>query len=223
MPSWNSQRERGSPVALRMILWIALRLGRAPARLLLYPITAYFLVKAAPERQASRNFLCRVLDRKVDLADIARHIQCFAATILDRVFLLAGRLDQFDIRLHQPELITDRVAAHQGFLLLGSHLGSFEVMRAMAVESADMPLKILMDPSHNPRITDLFDALNPAIAETVIPLNGAYPLLAVHETLSGGGFVGLLGDRCLPGSPPCAAIFSARRPIFPPGRSTLLR
>lgn len=48
MADWSTQRERGSRNALRLILWIALRIGRAPARALLYPISLYFLLKAAP-------------------------------------------------------------------------------------------------------------------------------------------------------------------------------
>jgi len=221
MPAWNRQRERGSPTALRLILWIALHLGRRPARLILYPITVYFLGKAVAQRRASREFLTRVLGRKVGLVDVGRHIHCFAATILDRVFLLAGRLEQFDVHFHQPELITERVAAGGGFLLLGSHLGSFEVMRAMAIEAAGMPLKILMDPGHNRRLTDLLHELNPAIAASVIPLTGPYPLLAVSETLQRGGVVGLLGDRCLPGERTVSCNFLGAPARFPTGPFSL--
>ena len=221
MPGWNRQRERGSPAALRIIFWVALILGRRPARLLLYPITAYFLGNAVPQRRASRQFLRRALGRQPGLADVARHIHCFAATILDRVFLLAGQLDQFDIHFHQPELITKRVAAGQGFLLLGSHLGSFEVMRAMALQAADMPLKILMDPGHNRRLTDLLHALNPAVAASVIPLDGPYPLLSVNQVLQNGGVVGLLGDRCLPGEPTVRCEFLGATARFPTGPFSL--
>jgi predicted LPLAT superfamily acyltransferase len=221
MPAWNRQRERGSPTALRLILWIALHLGRRPARLVLYPITVYFLARAVAPRRASRRFLTRALGRNVGLVDVGRHIHCFAATILDRVYLLAGRLEKFDVHLHQPELITERVAAGRGFLLLGSHLGSFEVMRAMAIQAAGMPLKILMDPGHNRRLTDLLHALNPAFAASVIPLDGPYPLLAVSETLRNGGVVGLLGDRCLPGEPTVSCDFLGAPARFPTGPFSL--
>lgn len=218
---WSSQRERGSRGAVRLILWIALHLGRASARPLLYPITLYFLIKAAPQRRASRQFLGRVLGRPARLADVARHIHSFAATILDRVFLLAGRRERLDIRLHRPELVLDRVAADQGFLLLGSHLGSFEILRALAIDEARLPLKILMYPTHNRILTDLLHGLNAAVAASVIPLDGPHPLLAVKESLDAGYAVGLLGDRHRPGEPTSRCEFLGGRAALPMGPLSL--
>lgn len=221
MTDWSTQRERSTRSTLRLILWIALHLGRAPARALLYPITLYFLIKAGPQRRASRRFLTQVLGRPARLREVARHIHSFAATILDRVYLLAGRRELLDIRLHRPELVTDRVAAGQGFLLLGSHLGSFELLRALAIEEARMPLKILMYPTHNRVITELLHALNPMIADSVISLDSPQPLLAVKESLDARYAVGLLGDRRMPNEPAVICDFLGRRAAFPTGPLSL--
>jgi len=56
----------------------------------------------------------------------------------------------------------------RGSILLGSHLGSFEVLRARRVMQRGFPLKVLMDTAHNQNITRFFDALNPRIAGIVI-------------------------------------------------------
>lgn len=194
--AWTAQKERGGRLALRTILWIALHLGRSVARTLLYPITLYFLARARPQRIASQGFLTRVLGRPAGLFQVARHIHCFASTILDRVYLLAGHQSRLDVALHGDELVRARLASGQGFLLLGAHLGSFEILRALAIEQEGIPLKILMHPGHNPTITTMLDALNPRIAETVIPLGRPNTLLAVDEALRAGLAVGLLGDRC---------------------------
>jgi len=217
MSDWSRQRERGSPAALHLIRWIALNLGRRPARLLLYPITGYFLIKAGGPRRASRRFLTRVLGRPARLADVARHMHCFAVTILDRVFLLTGRRDVLDIRLHGEALVDLRLAAGQGFLLLGAHLGSFEVLRALAIDAARMPIKVLMYPAHNRIITEMLHALNPEFAASVISLAGPHPLLAVKESLDAGYGVGVLGDRCRTGEPTVACDFLGGRATFPSG------
>ncbi len=214
---WADQAERGNRFALQLILWIALRLGRPAARAVLYPITLYFLIKARPQRLASQRFLSRVLGRPAALFDVARHIHCFSATILDRVFLLGGRQDALAVRVHNDRLVSERVAAGQGFFLLGSHLGSFEILRALAVERQRMPLKVLMDPQHNRLITAVLDGLNPAVAETVLPLGTPATLLAVKETLDAGGVVGLLGDRFSSGEPTVACRFFGRPAPFPTG------
>jgi predicted LPLAT superfamily acyltransferase len=214
---WAGQAERGNRFALRLILWIALRLGRTAARTILYPITLYFLIRAKPQREASRHFLTRVLGHPAGISQMARHIHCFAATILDRVFLLAGHQGVLDVRVHNPQRIIERVATGQGILLLGSHLGSFEVLRVLAVDQLQLPLKILMDPMHNQIITEVLDGLNPAVAATVLPLGTPRTLLAVKETLDAGGMVGLLGDRCGPGEATVTCRFFDRPARFPTG------
>jgi predicted LPLAT superfamily acyltransferase len=215
MTDWSDQAERGTRGALRVILWIALRIGRTAARAALYPITLYFLIKAAPQRRASRNFLSRVLGRPAGIVEIARHIYAFSATILDRVYLLSGRRQLLDVRVYQGELVRQRVTAGQGFLLLGSHLGSFEILRALAVDEIGMPLKILMDPEHNRTITAVLHALNPQAAASVISLAGQQPLLAVKESLDAGYVVGLLGDRSLPGEHTVCCDFLGGKAAFP--------
>ena len=51
---WKQRPEGGGRFALSLIRGIARWCGRAPARLLLLPITLYFLLVRGPERRASR-------------------------------------------------------------------------------------------------------------------------------------------------------------------------
>lgn len=192
---WFGQKERGSPFAIRIILWVARHLGRGYARLLLYPITLYFLLFAGTARRASRNYLTRMFGRPPSLWEVARHIHTFAATILDRVFFLTGRFELFDFRLYGLEQVKDYAHNGQGCLLLGSHLGSFEVLRAVAVEHDKVQMRVLMYPSHNEYLTGLLNTLNPGMATTVIPLGRPESLLKVKESLDEGMMVGMLADR----------------------------
>src|SRR5947199_9830325 len=80
-------------------------------------------------------------------------------------------------------------------ILLGSHLGSFDVLRALGVMQRSFPLKVLMDKAHNENITRFFDALNPGIAGTVIPPDRPDTLIMVRESLDANYFIGMLGDR----------------------------
>jgi predicted LPLAT superfamily acyltransferase len=122
---------------------------------------------------------------------VLRHLYYFAATILDRVYLLRGEFDRFCVAIHGKEVLQDS----NGGILLGSHLGSFEVLRALGVMQRGFPLKVLMDTAHNQNITRFFDALNPGIAGTVIAPDRPDTLIRVRESLDAGCFVGMLGDR----------------------------
>lgn len=192
---WFQQRERGTPLLLQVILWIALHMGRPFARMLLYPITFYFFLTASQQRHASRLYLRRVLQIEPHAGQILRHIHCFAATILDRVYLLSGRHQDFRIELNNVRVLLDLVNKHQRCLLLGAHIGSFEVLRALAIAERPFPLKILMYPEHNKTITSLLTKLNPELAGTVIPLGQVDTVIQVHECLANGEVVGMLGDR----------------------------
>lgn len=215
--NWFQQRERGSPFLVRSILWIALHLGRTPARLLLHPITLYFLLAAPKARRASADFLRHALGRDASLLEIAQHIHTFSATILDRVFLLADRHSVFDIHLHGEDRLLNQLSNGQGCLLLGSHLGSFEVMRTMGANEQTPCIKTLMYPDHNQMITRLLDSLNPQIANSVIPLGGIDSLLKVNEALEQGCAVALLGDRVAESDKVVNCNFLGQAAQFPAG------
>ena len=192
---WTALPERGTPAALRLIHWTAGVFGRSFARLILFPTTLYFLLSAHAVRRVSYEYLARVRGRTAHWWQVFRHLYYFAATILDRVYLLTGEFDRFDIKFHQRELLQRQVEQGQGCILLGSHLGSFEVLRALGVTRAEYPLKVLMDVVHNENLTRFLDALNPEIAGTVIVPDRPDTLLKVKESLDAGFLVGTLGDR----------------------------
>jgi predicted LPLAT superfamily acyltransferase len=192
---WADLPERGTPVILPVIRWIALGIGRWAARLLLYPTTLYFLISAHTARRMSYDYLKRVHGRAAHWWHAFRHFHCFAATILDRVYLLRGEFQRFDVTIHNREILHRQVESGKGCILLGSHLGSFEVLRTMGVTQQDLPLKVLMDTAHNENITRFLDALNQEIANTVIVPDQPDTLLRVKESLDAGFLIGMLGDR----------------------------
>ncbi len=194
-PRWIELPERGTPALLRISGWLATHLGRWTARLLLYPITLYFVISGGAARKASREYLTRLRGRPARWWDVLRHFHCFASTILDRVYLLKGEFDQFDVEVHDREILDNQIATGRGCILLGSHLGSFEVLRALGVTQKEFPLKVVMDIQHNEQITMFLDSLNQQIAQTVIVPDRPDTLLRVKESLDAGYLIGILGDR----------------------------
>jgi predicted LPLAT superfamily acyltransferase len=193
--NWKQEKERGSKFLILVIRWIALHLGRGIARLILYPITAYFLLRASSSVSASRDFLNRTAIYKPNWWNIARHIHCFASTILDRVFFLTGQFERFDIQIHNLNILHDHMSPQQGCILLGSHHGSFEVLRALNFKKYKTPLKVLMYPQHNAFMTQVLESLNPSISESVIPLGQPDTMIKAMEYYQQGNAIGILGDR----------------------------
>lgn len=205
--SWKQRPEGGGRFALWLIRSIALSCGRPVGRVLLYPITLYFLLVRGPERRASRAYLARVLGRPATLMEVARHMHAFASTILDRVFLLSGRFKGFDLQVEGLDMLHEHMEQGRGVLLVGSHHGSFESLRVLSLERPDAVVRVVLDKGQNPAITQLLEALNPEIARTVIDAgqDGTAIVLAIREATEQGALVGMLADRARPGEPsrPC--------------------
>ena len=214
---WKDRPEGGGWFAIWLIRSIGRYGGRTVARALLYPITLYFLVRRGPERRASRAWLSAALGRRASLLDVARHIHCFASTILDRVFLLSGELRRFSMRVIGVERLHEYLDAKRGVLLFGSHLGSFEVLRVLARERPQARLRVVLDQAHNPAMTQLLDALNPEIAGNVIDAgqDGPALMLQIHEAIAAGDMVALLVDRAQPGEPALQVPFFGRAAPLP--------
>jgi predicted LPLAT superfamily acyltransferase len=193
--TWLDQQERGSLFWIKVILWIARKMGRVAGRLLLYPITAYFLLFSVKARNASRNYLARILDESVTWRHLFRHYHTFAATILDRVFFLTGELDRFEFNIEGAETIFEYLNKGQGVILLGAHFGSFEALRSFGMLARDLPVNILMYEQNSQKITSVLNALNPKIATSIINIGAPDALIKVKEKIEAGEFVGILGDR----------------------------
>jgi predicted LPLAT superfamily acyltransferase len=214
---WKQRREGGGRFAIWLIRGIGRYGGRGVARSLLPFITVYFLLRRGAERRDSLDYLSRVLGRRATWWDVARHIHCFASTILDRVFLLGGQLERFDVRVSGVEHLHVVLDSGRGLLLLGSHLGSFEVLRVLARQRPDYAIRVVLDKGHNPAMTQLLDALNPDIAATVIDAaqDGPAIVLAIQQAIADGHLVALLVDRAGPGEAARDAPFLGQDAPFP--------
>ncbi len=197
---WSEHREGGGRFALWLIRTIGLTFGRASARLLLYPITLYFFLRRPVERRASYTYLQRVLGKPASAWMVMRHIHSFAATILDRIYLLTENLRRFDIKVYGLDELHEQMRPDRGMLLLGAHVGSFEVLRVMSLQRPDVTVRVVLNTRQTPAMTELLHALNPAIANNVIDASrpGHEVVFALHDAMQAGHLATLLGDRARP-------------------------
>ncbi len=214
---WTRSAERSNRAILRLMVWISLVLGRPVGRLVLRGIAAYFLAFAPRARRASADYLRRVLGRPPTVAERFHHILAFASTIHDRVYLLNGRFDLFDIEIVGREHIDAAMADGHGVLLMGAHLGSFEVMRALGRERTGRRISMLMYEDNARKINATLAAINPAAVEDIIPLGRMESMLAAKERLEAGHLVGMLADRGLGDDPRRELDFLGAPARFPVG------
>ena len=196
-PEWMRQRERSHLGILRFMVWISLTLGRRVGRVVLHFIALYFVLFSPSARRASRAYLRRALGREPTWRDGYRHVFSFASTIHDRVYLLNDRFDLFDIQFVGDDAMHETLERQPGALLLGAHLGSFEVLRAMAHKRARVPLAMMMYEENARKINAILHAINPDAQQDVVGLGHPDSMLKARDRLDEGYLVGLLADRSL--------------------------
>lgn len=210
---WAAERERGSPTLLRMMTFVALHLGRPLARAILYVIAGYFFAFAPSARRHSREYLRRALGREPTAGDRFHQVFAFAATILDRFYLIRGRQRLFDISMEGEEHMQELLGRGEGAFLLGAHLGSFEMVSAVGRRAAGLRVAVAMYVHNMSRLAVQF---GPSGAE-VIALGQLDAMLRIRDCLEEGMFVGMLADRTLGDTTAQVASFLGHPALFPLG------
>jgi predicted LPLAT superfamily acyltransferase len=214
---WVRQRERGSIVLLKIMAFLSMRLGRAPSRIILYFIAAYFFLFAPSARRHSKNYLALALGRPATARDRFRQILSFATTIHDRVFLINGQYHLFNISIEGEAQLQAHTAAGRGALLLGAHMGSFEVMHALGRHRGALRVAMAMYEDNARKISGILKAINPALVPDIVSLGKIDAMLNISERLDRGAYVGVLSDRTLGEEAVQAVTLLGRQAFLPIG------
>jgi predicted LPLAT superfamily acyltransferase len=192
---WRRIPEVGSVLGIRFLAFLALSFGRTVVGLFLWVVAAYYAVASRRARIASRDFLARI-GESTGQRHVVRHLYTFARASIDRLFFLRGRTGAFEIERHGDHHLAALARRGQGAILLGSHLGSFEAMRA-AGKSEGLRLSIVVDRASAERVARLLHELAPDAAIGVIAMDddAVSTALRIKTAIADGQLVGMLGDR----------------------------
>lgn len=213
---WHGQPERGGRLALRLISGIGLFAGRSLTIWLLWPISLYFCLFAPDARRNSTAFLTKVWQRQPSPMEVWRHFHTFAICLLDRLYFVAGDTRGLHIQIEGENYLQEIIRAHQGCLLIGSHLGNSDAVRGCGL-TLSAPLKILMQIEQSPAVLSVLYDRNPAWRASLIPLGQPDTFLKVHKALEEGALVAMLGDRAYRQEKCIALPFFGKEALFPTG------
>jgi predicted LPLAT superfamily acyltransferase len=214
---WRRRPERGSRFALRAMAFLSLHLGRRAARGFLYLIAGYFFVFAPRSRRCSRDYLRRALGREPRARDRFRQLMMFAACTHDRIYLLAERYPLFEISLQGEGLMNEVVAAGGGAILMGAHMGSFEVLRWIGERRSGLGLAMAMYEDNAHKVNAMLAALAPRNPPEIIALGRIDAMLRIRARLDQGALVGMLPDRSFGGEGLLPVTFLGATAYLPTG------
>jgi len=210
-PAWVGRAERGSLAAAKLGLALYRLLGRRAFGVLLRAATAYFFATGRRSREASLAYLRRIaahpdaspsLGRPPGLRDAFRHSHEFSTHVLDRVCLWMGALDELDF-VHSGadalRALEDASARGRGAIFLGSHYGSFDMLRTLA-GSFRVPVSVVMYTANAPVLQAVAGELAPDVGMNVIAVAPGSPraTFEIRARLERGEIVAILADRAGP-------------------------
>src|SRR6202020_2399412 len=158
---WVRHPERGSLWLLRVMAFLSLRCGRGASRIILYCIAAFFFLFGPSARRHSLQYLRLALGRRPGARDRFLQILSFATTIHDRVYLINEQFDQFNITLEGEALMLAQLESGRGAMLLGAHMGSFEVIHSIGRRRRGLDVAMAMYEENARKINTTLAAINP--------------------------------------------------------------
>ena len=200
MAEWRKIPEAGTVFGIRFVVLMARAFGRTIAGWGLYVPALYYAVMRPEARRASKEFLRRA-GAPPTFGNVVRHMHTFAQVCLDRLFFLTGRFEPFQFQHRNHDKLVEIASSGRGVILMGAHIGSFEVMRARAKEF-HLPINVVADWSNAERINGVLRSLAPDIDTRLISLapDPIAAMLEIKAAIDRGELVAILGDRTSSGN-----------------------
>lgn len=214
---WLEVSEGGTPLTIRALGIFARVFGRRVSRLILPIITLYFFFRRGVVRRASREFFRRLTGKPGTVWQTLKHMHVFSTSTLDRVYLVSGQMDGFDVHVNGLEVLRAKKDMQRGVLIFGAHLGSFESMRVLSLRRPDVKFRAVLDVGQNPSIMRVLEELNPRLAAGIINArqDGMSTALAIKEAVDEGALVTMLVDRARPDNAKTLVNFLGSPAAFP--------
>lgn len=216
-PTWTAGRTRGGRFGIPFFALLC-RLGRPG--LLLIPwclawVALWFLVAAPAARRASFELARRLGRRPLPFA--WRHFYAYGRLLVERMLLLHGREDLFELEVVGEEEIRAALAQGKGAVLVAAHLGSWEAMGHLLQRRLGAPVTVVMSDAVAPAPGGAQAALEAGRDYRALVTDGSPAAAAgIMAALEQGHLVGMMGDRAYAGRT-VSLPFLGGRASFPVG------
>jgi predicted LPLAT superfamily acyltransferase len=201
---------------VRFLVGLVTLCGRGAGRVFVAGLVFWYVLSRRSLRADTRAYLRRV-GEPITFSRVYHQVLRFGQCAIDRVFFLRGRGDAFDVKLVGHEHLVEVMREGRGALLLGAHLGSFEVMRFASVK-LDIPIHVVMNTSNARMAQRVLSKLDPEGNVRILEASDG-PDFAVRlkQVVEDGEVVAILADRAGPNDRSVKVDFLGTPAPFPAG------
>ena len=206
-------KPRGGVFGNWFFLQLIQHIGLGIAYVWLVPVAAYFVIASPRGAKASIEYFTRLLGRqpfwRLPLL-VYRHFYSFGVTLLDRSAVIMGRgRGRVHCTFEGEDLLIAALARGRGIILLGAHVGSWEV-GGQLLARLGRPVNLVVVEKEANRVSRLFDqALEGKTFRLLTTSTSPIRSVPVVAALRRGEIVAVHGDRHFGGASMPASFLGA--------------
>jgi predicted LPLAT superfamily acyltransferase/uncharacterized protein (DUF2062 family) len=198
--AWTGET-RGGVIGNWILINITRKLGLGIAYFCLNFVIPYFYLFAPTARRASNEYW-RIIRPEAGFLRrqllVLRHLNTFARILMDRVYQGASSAPRFEIRRNGIENILEPVRSGRGLILLGAHVGAWDLSAALLQQDGlGGDFHLIRYQSSGITFEKVRGAANPGHLKDLVINQEQQPVLSIRRILGEGKPVGLMGDRPL--------------------------
>jgi len=201
---WSKQSESGTYYGMKLLLFVYSLCGRNVFKWCLKPVMRYYSLFSKNAIQVSNIYLNNVQgyaqNNGIELATnltVYKHLSSFAETMLDKLAAWKGDISVDNITIHHEDAIAEAMQHERGCVVIGSHLGNLELLRALNKSHQNLKINALVFTEHAPRFNAVMKAVNPDSSLNIIQVSKIGPDTAImlEQKLEAGEWIVIVGDR----------------------------
>ncbi|HUI94079.1 MAG TPA: hypothetical protein VLX68_17705 [Chitinivibrionales bacterium] len=195
--AWDGT-SKGSAAGTWIFIQLVTRFGLVPAYGLLLFVALYYALFKKEPAAAVRSFRSH-LHLRTGLFDLYRHFFSFGMSLIDKYAFLTGRKKFFSFESIREDVIAQALEKGRGVILLGAHIGNWEIAGDLLSERLSAPVSYVMVDAERPEVRSVLGRALAARRTAVIPVagDGLDFMFAVREALKKNGIVCMHGDRSI--------------------------
>ena len=209
MSHWSEEKEIGNRWKALFSAFVYRVLGRTFIIIYLIPISIVYFFYSKTRMQASREYLKRMskYNKKIksNLICSYKHLLSFVVSIAEKIAAWDGDIPIKDLIVKTKDdydEVINLLDKKRGMIILFSHIGNIELLKALAVINEGNPIKnykinIIIDSRVNKNVNIFMgEGKNNSFIDFIDASNiGPQTILSIEDKLNNGEIVAIAGDR----------------------------
>ena len=203
---WSQKKEAiTSYTSLKFLMTLSKFIPHVIIKIIVMPVTVFYFFYAKTSKVHSQDFLNRVSKiTGIKKTSTLIHFASFALNLVEKMESWSGKFSFNKIQFQQDDVVqlVDDLERGQGALLICSHLGNTELLRALAEMnrtgvSRKIPTISIVDFSVSPNFFRMIEEINPESLHHTISAKDIGPdtVIILQQCIEDGGLVVIAGDR----------------------------